>query len=126
MSEPDVTGPMEVVVLPSGPFAVTCDGKAPGWSFDQCSKKVTARSLACGFGVAGLALMKAATASGCAFDQASTNAPWVGSAVTQPCASELWASAHWATMPLAPANLSAWNQVSTSGATAWPFFGPSA
>src|SRR3984957_2734032 len=97
---------MEVCDLPSVPVCVTADGNMPGCSSEKCSKKTTAKSGAFGCGVLGLSLIHFATRSGCAFDQASTYGPWVGSALTQAWATALCKSAHCATRCGLPWNLS--------------------
>ena len=72
MSAPSLAGSTVVSSLPSGPFSVTGAGNLPGLSFEKFSKNMTARSVACGFGVAGFSLTHLATRSGCVFAHAST------------------------------------------------------
>src|SRR5271157_5190462 len=98
ISLPVVTGLIVVTSLPFLSFSVTAEGNAPGCSSEKLVKNTTARSAAWGLGVPGLSLMNWATIAGCPLDQASTNAPWVGSEVTQPCAVELCMFAHCSTI----------------------------
>src|SRR5271157_150270 len=98
MSEPSLTGSIVVTGLPSAPGLVTAEGNCPGCTAEKSLKNTTARSGAFGSGVAGLSFINCATIAGCAFTHASTYGPCVGSPVTQAEASELCASAHWATI----------------------------
>src|SRR5271157_553403 len=124
MSLPVVTGSIVVAVLPLLSVLLTAERNFPGCSSEKLAKNTIARSEAWGFGVPGLSLMNCATTAGCALDQSSTYAPWVGSAVTQPCAIELCALAHCSTMCGLPWETSFWNQLSMSGATGCPAFAP--
>ena len=124
MSLPESTMSKVVTDLPPS-VLVTADRNLPGFFFEKSSKKTTARSGAFGSGVAGLSFIHLATIcwiSLCPSVHIGRRGlrpfsprPGQGSCAGPPIGRQSW---------VFPGYLSAPNQLSTSGATGFPAFGP--